>query len=123
VVVADSVALPGAEAGGARVGATVGEIVERPESYFGQLVTVDGEVTELVGRGSFVLDDELLVVPVPAARLGGLDEGDGVEVTGGVQRFDVAVFEGMIGADLADDEFGEWEGEPAVVARVNSVPG
>lgn len=109
-IVAQSVTLPAAEQGRGEVGATVEEIAGSGPTYPGQLVTVNGEVSELVDDSAFVLEDELLVVPVPAARLEGLETGSNVRVTGPAREFDVADFERRLGVDLPDDELRRYEG-------------
>lgn len=118
-------------------GASIEEITSDPARYYGQTVTVGGEIENIVGRRAFTVggesflgDPELLVVgasPLPAVAGrpadAGLAENDLVTVTGPVRRFVVADVEREIGFDLDDNLFRDWEGKPAVVARnVNLSP-
>ncbi len=112
-------------------GASIEEITDNPARYYGDVVTVGGEVENIVGRRAFTIGgddfiggDELLVVsasglPAVANRAGApeLAEDDLVTVTGPVRRFVLADIERELGADLDDNLFRDWEGQPAVVAR------
>jgi hypothetical protein len=107
---------------------TVDAILDEPERFVGQVVTVYGELNREYGLRAFTIedgdllfDDALLVVtPVPvralpAWRLPAVDERD-VRVTGTVRRLDVPGLERTLGIDLDDELFAGWDGRPVVVA-------
>ncbi len=62
-------------------------------------------------------DDSVLVIGAPLA-VGALAEDDRVMVAGPVRRFILADFERELGVDLDDEAFDDWEGKPAIIARV-----
>jgi hypothetical protein len=111
--------------------ATVDDVVDHPDVYLGQAVTVRGEVEDVVGPRSFTLedddllfDDEVLVLttgqmtdragqPLGADAL--VDRP--VWVTGTVRLFDRAEIERDLGIDLDDGLFESWDGQSVIVAR------
>ncbi len=62
-------------------------------------------------------DDRVLVIGAPAA-VGALAEDDRVMVAGPVRRFVLVDVERELGVDLDDEAFDDWEGRPAILARV-----
>ncbi len=109
-------------------GVTLEEVSEEPSRFFGETVTVRGDVTQVLGARSFLitqrLDSDLLVVSsVPLREVG--DESGGatfseesqVWVTGEVRRFDLTAVEDRIGANLDQEALDAYVGTPAIVAR------
>ncbi len=119
------------DSGGADTGATISEIVQAPNTYVGQTVTVSGAVNDVIDRRAFTIggdefygDAQLLVVsantiPSPQGRTTeeALLSRDVVQVHGPVRLFNMAEFERDLGIDLDDNVFAEWAGRPAVVAQ------
>lgn len=109
--------------------ASLDDVIDNPSAYYGQIVNVNGTVSELneVGRGFFMWDDDLLDAD-RALVLGtsqsmwdtiGLLEADtGVAVRGVVRPFIITDLESEIGYDLDDDFYADYETEdmPAIVA-------
>ena len=105
---------------GPKVGVTLYDITDNTEEFYGSTVTVSGEVNEVLGPRSFTIGgeefggEELLVVSsVPRPDP---EEGDVVQVTGEVQRFDVSSVERNIGFDLDGELLAPWESTPSIVA-------
>ncbi len=72
-----------------------GKLARNPEEYYGQLVTVSGEVERVGGRQALLLEDDRLfsgpdVAVITARDLEGVREGERVEVTGFVERMVIA---------------------------------
>ncbi len=113
-------------------GATISAIVDNASAYVGQTVTVTGEVEQVLGPRSFLIedddflsDDTLPVVSasaflsragqqIDAERL--LNSDEMVTVTGTVHIFNLAAFEERLGVDLDDEAFDAWAGKPAIIA-------
>ena len=91
----------------------------REELALGETVTVNGEVSELIGTNAFTIggeeigDNPILVV---AAQVPALGEGDVVEVAGTVVEFQVIGYEEDLDLDLVDNEFEDFDGDPAIAA-------
>jgi hypothetical protein len=103
-------------------GATVEAISENPAQYAGQSVTVTGEIGERVSDSAVRLQGN---DPAMAASLLVLDnrgqpitvgEDEQVRVTGNVQMFQMAQAESQLGIDLDDARFGQYEGQPVLMA-------
>ncbi len=115
--------------GGPEEGASISNITENPQEYYGQDVTVSGEVGELIGPNAFTIGNQdeaaggtLLVVGAnELSQI--LEEGQELEgnevaqVQGTVREFIVAEIEDEIGYGLDDGLFEEFEGDPAIVAN------
>ena len=109
------------------IGTSISDILANPESYYGDLVTVSGEVDRVLGERMFSIgghdfDDDLLVISLDAiAPQPGrtADEpfwsDDIVQVTGTVEPMDVASLEEKYGLDLEDSLAEEFAGWPVVV--------
>jgi hypothetical protein len=87
-------------------------------SYVGRTVTVQGNVTRVVGPSSFVLDgkgygdDTLLVISAPSMDV---EIGEQVDVTGVVRQFDYEIYRDGYG--LADPGlYGDFDQEEVLVA-------
>lgn len=113
------------------IGSTVSEIAEEPLEYAGEVVTVSGEVDRIlapraftIGGDDFIGQDELLVVgpsSVPALVNQLADSSkimnDIVQVTGEVQVFQEDTLERILGADLDDDLWDNFDGKAVLVMR------
>ncbi len=121
-----------AESEGPAAGVVISDITDNPQEYFGTTATVSGEVNDVltpnaftIGGEDFLGTDELLIVGVQ--QLPNIVEGvegevevgqdDIVQVTGTVREFNVTEIEDEVGYALDDGVFGEFEGEPVVVAK------
>jgi hypothetical protein len=110
---------------------TVGEIVANAAAFYGQPVTVTGDVDETLGPRAFtLLDDDLLSsesIAVVTARPMQDAAGRPLDlaplanrtlwITGTVHQFNLAAFEQRLGVDLDDARFAAWAGRPAVIAE------
>lgn len=136
VVVANTVDLTAeaADAGAQNVQATLSDITDEPEEYYGQTLTVDGAVAQTIEPNAFVIfeqqlaeDEELLDDPAALAEEGvlvvsggpepNLSELMSVQVKGTFQEFDLATFEEELGAELDDGLYSDWGGQPAIIAE------
>ncbi len=100
--------------------ATVSNINEDPESYYGQEVSVIGDVVELESTYAFELDDPALLGGDTILVVGGeeltVTEGETVQVTGTVRQFNLTEIESETGFELEDELFTDFEGRPVIVA-------
>jgi len=102
---------------GYEVGATINDVVARPEEYLGRVVAVSDEIDEPeLGPHAFVLGDEQLPVVMAEPNPEVFVEASGY-VVGEVVRFDRALVEERLGIDLDDEAVARFEGGPALVAR------
>ena len=114
-VLADSVAFassttPIAEA------RTSEEVVERPKDFYGKIVSVDGEVTDVLRSGALILDGRLVALTGDFGQRRPR-EGEQVRVLGPVRPLDPDQLRGG-GQDLPDDDIlGDLAKRPAVVAQ------
>lgn len=75
----------------------VGELTENPDVYYGQPLSLEGEVEEVMGNNMFTLDDdelggnELLVINMATGEM--VNDGESVVVTGEIRPFVVADLE------------------------------
>lgn len=114
-------------------GITLGEVMDEPAPLFGETVTVEGGVSEVLGPRSLLISerfsagDLLVVSPVPLREIGDQSAGDPlpddelsedglVRVTGEVVQFDIAGAEKRIGAGLDGEALDAYVGTPAVIA-------
>lgn len=104
---------------------TIEELTDDPSEFYGESVTVSGEVVEAVEPGAFRIegdDEELLVVGVqqlPRIAEGDVkevNEGDRVRVTGQVREFKIEEVQQDVDRGIDDEYFGDFEGDPAVLA-------
>lgn len=109
---------------------SLNEVVDNSSDYYGRVVIVSGEISDVmgsrafaIGGGEFVGDPKILVVsagalpsvadrPPEALAL----ENDILQVTGQVQAFDLSAVENAIGYDLEDALFADWVGRPVIIA-------
>jgi len=92
---------------------------------YGESVTVSGEVIEAVEPGAFRIEDddeELLVAGVQQlpkiveGEVKELNEGDRVRVTGEVRQFKIEEVQQNVDCGIDNEYFGNFEGDPAVLA-------
>lgn len=92
---------------------------ELEELALGETVTVNGEVSEVIGPNAFTVggeeigDNPILVV---GAQVPALEEGAEVEAAGTVVEFQVLGYEEDLDLDLVDNEFEDFDGDPAIQA-------
>lgn len=107
-------------------GTTAEDVVEQPAAYYGNQVTVVGEVSKIYSPRAFalesggLLDESILVVtktPIQVLAPMTLEEGNDIAVTGVVQRMVVADIEREIGWDLEAGIETEHQGKPVIVAQ------
>ena len=111
--------------------ATLENVVEDPAAFYGQTVSIHGDVVEHLGAQGFVMDDDdlidfdperILVVMPSASDASALPAvGENVVVTGDVQEFARADFESQYGLTLDEGFYASYETLPAIV--VDSVHG
>lgn len=108
------------------------EIVNNPDTYIGQTVTTRGEVSELLSASIFWLNDPavqggnrvLVVMRTEAsAATGGMVavEGDTVDVTGMVERFDPTTIENEAGITLEENTFADLTNATVIIADTANV--
>lgn len=107
-------------------GTTAEDVVEQPAAYYGNQVTVVGEVSKIYSPRAFalesggLLDESILVVtktPIQVLAPMTLEEGNDIAVTGVVQQMVVADVERDIGWDLEAGIETEHQGKPVIVAQ------
>lgn len=120
--------LAGCQSEGPNLLATVDDITSDPAKYYGQQVTVSGEVDDIYGTTSFSIGgegfaEELLVIVPPEAAVEDARQGEAlyleddlVQVSGTVREYIVADIEQEFGFEL-ETEIEYEEQEPAVVAE------
>lgn len=106
-----------------QVQATLSDVDDNPEAYIGNMVSVYGEASELIGDNSFRLQDpaffagdDVLVVVRDQAIIP--TEGAEYWVTGEVRAFNLTEVEADVGYDLDDALFTDWEGRTVIVAEM-----
>ncbi len=99
---------------------TEGTGLENADTLIGQTVTVRSAVQETVGNSSFLLEtdggESILVVNATTAPFSVPTEEIPVQVTGEVAEFVQADIESEYGLELDDATYGDYEGQPAIVA-------
>jgi len=109
---------------------SVADIAGDPQAYYGQDVTVTGEVEDGFGPNAVVLEGrhllskgEVLLIapqglPVPQGRPADqpLQSGDDVQVTGTLRPFVREDVARNLGLNLDPGTFRDWEGKPAIIA-------
>ena len=122
------VALSACESAEPNIGVTIDEVEQDPQQYFGQTVTVSGEINDVYGSNAFTIGGEgfagaLLVVVPSNAEITGVDVIDTpdmddaiVQVSGTVREFVISEIEADYGLTF-ETEIDYEEQEPAVVAE------
>jgi len=122
-----------AESAGQAAGVSVADVTDNPDELYGKEMTLSGLVTEVVGPNAVAIGGEEFfggeqVLVLGAQKLQQIAEGvpegepfevqqqDLVQATGTLQEFNLSEVENEIGYDLDDNLFGDWEGEPVLVA-------
>lgn len=108
---------------------TLDDLTSAPDAYVGQTVTVDGIVDVVFSKRAFTIADDPVrdfnAIPIMTATEKVLDTapkaGMRVLVSGEVRTFNLAEVEQEMGADLDDAALKEFEGQPAIVAKVIEV--
>ena len=104
---------------------TVEELKANPSEFYGDRVTVSGKVIEAVEPGAFRIENDgtrLLVVGVEQISeivSGGakaVNEGDLTKVNGEVHEFKKEEIQKDVDYGIDDEYFGDYEGDPAVLA-------
>jgi len=118
---------------GAHALTPIGTILQNPDQYYGSPVTVNGFVTRVIDRRTFVLGEPssskvILVVsrgpisPPPNRNAENpLISNDSVRATGEVQKFNLDQFQHELGLDWGASPMNEWAGRPALVADAVSL--
>lgn len=108
----------------------VSQILEKPVTFYGNTVSVEGEVENTIGTQALTVDgpgaigDQLLVVSRDSLEpIGGsgipqsiFTPTDAVIVEGQVREFHLKEVEEELGVDLDDELYAPWEGRPFVFA-------
>jgi hypothetical protein len=104
---------------------TVEELTANSGEFYGDSVTVSGEVIEAVQPGAFRIEKDgtrLLVVGVEQipkivdGETKAVNEGDLIKATGEVRRFKKEEIQKNVDHGIDDEYFGDYEGDPAVLA-------
>lgn len=104
---------------------TTEEVDENLAANLGETVSLRGEVNELLGDASFLMDEDVVfggeeILVFNASGMGlTLPEGEGtqVQVTGELQELVVADLETQYGLDLDPELYADYEDRPVVVAE------
>jgi hypothetical protein len=105
---------------------TAEEVADETSNYIGQTVTIRGDVEEVVGEASFLMNgeqtfgggEEILIVNASGNKIT-LPEGEGtqVQVTGEVRNFVIAEIEREYNLDFEPNLYTEYEQQPALIAK------
>ena len=104
---------------------TVEELTANPSEFYDDSVTVSGKVVEAVEPGAFRIEDEgtrLLVVGVQQTSklvegdAKAVNEGDFIKVSGEVREFKKEEIQQEVDRGIDDEYFGDYAGDPAVLA-------
>ena len=97
-----------------------GAAQENLEDRLGQQVQVTGEVGTIISPNAFTMGGEKIgenpILVVGANLPPGLVEGQQVRVSGTVKEFQVRGYEEDVDLDLVDQEFEDFDGDPAIQA-------
>ncbi len=104
---------------------TVEELSSNPSEFYGDTVTVSGKVIEAVEPGAFRIENDgtrLLVVGVEQISkivngdTKAVNEGDRIRATGKVRQFEKEEIRKKVDYGIDNEYFGDYEGDPAVLA-------
>jgi hypothetical protein len=97
------------------------DAVEEGEmSLIGQMVTVRSEIQDYIGDSSFTLEEgggSILVINASGVPFETPAEDVPVQATGEVVEFVFADVEGEFSLDLIEDDYVDYEGQPAIIAE------
>ena len=114
------VPVEGAEQPGVGEAGEGGAAQESLEDRLGQYVQLTGEVAEVISPNAFTLGGDEIgenpVLVVGAEVPTDLTEGERVQVSGTVKQFQVRGYEADLDLDLVDQEFEDFDGDPAIQA-------
>lgn len=116
-------------------GVTIDDIVDNPQDYVGQTVTVSGEIGRVYGPNAFTLGSDaalgegILVIIPSTANVTGLRtdgtlyyEEDVIQVTGTVREQSIAEVEQELGLDFDPQLDVDYEGtQPMIVAETGAL--
>jgi len=122
-----------AESAGQAIGVSVADVTDNPEEFYGKQITLSGLVTEVVdpnavaiGGGEFIGGEQVLILGaqqlqqivegVPEGEPFEIQQQDLVQATGTLREFNIGEVEQEVGYELDDNLFGDWEGQPVLVA-------
>lgn len=97
------------------MGTTPADVLRNPQRHLGELTTIEGKADEVFGEHAFKIDG--LLVVSRQTELDAVSEGDYVEVTGPVRRFDETRFESRTGVELPNS-LSRFAGEPMLQADI-----
>ena len=126
--------MPGGETTTREQGAAVGlpAVLENPQRYYGQKLTLRGAVGQVIEPRAFVMVDRQTLQGGPLSAVELADRGvlvvhtggsvpnvaepQNVRVTGLLQRFDISAFEQQQSINLDDELYTQYEDRPALLA-------
>jgi hypothetical protein len=98
-----------------RDASSIDEVLQRPNDFVGNVVSLGGEITAVKGDDGFVLDDKLLMLAATGTKTIPA-RGTRVRVVGPVRLVDPDQLE-RTRPDIDIEPFGELDNRPAVVAE------
>jgi hypothetical protein len=97
-------------------GVTAEEVDERPNAFYGKVVSVTGEITDVLESGALIVENRLVALTADFGQRRPR-EGERVRIVGPVRPFDPDQLR-QGGRGSPDDEvFGDFANRPAVVAQ------
>ncbi len=91
------------------------------EGRYGQQIQVTGEVATIISPEAFTIGGDEIgenpILVVGANMPAGLTSGETVRVSGTVKEFQVPGYEEDLDLDLIDQEFEDFDGDPAIQAN------
>lgn len=104
------------------------QILETPQNFYGNTVTVEGKVGHVLGTRALTVDtpgvigDQLLVISKESLEpVGGsgiqesiFSSTDPVRIVGQVREFNIQDVQEQLGVDLDDSIYKAWEGRPYI---------
>lgn len=92
----------------------VGDILDDPDEYTGEIVSVADDITSVSSERVFIIGDGLIVIDTTdVVAETALVEGANIEVSGEIGTFDEA--------DFGDDDLSQYEGNPVLHAEIIQV--
>jgi hypothetical protein len=104
---------------------TLSDFADNPDEYAGQVITVQGVITNAVGMRLFELrspTDKGRVLVFSTEEDVTIAEGDALQTTGEVMLFDLVTIEERTGLDLEDDLFVDIAEQPVILAETFTDP-